>query len=156
LYVIPDWRLRVAGVSAWFQLDRGRGLLFEDTRGLGSMTVHDATGLRKLLNKLWPEPLSPQFTAQALTKSAAGVGQRAQLLLMDQRRVAGIGKSYAAEELFEAAISPLSPIGVVDRQRMTSFRDDIVRVLRDARKSAHQAYTRPGRFQEAESFQLAV
>src|SRR5260370_23539383 len=61
LYVIPDWRLRVAGVSAWFELDDGRGLLFEDTRGLGSLTIHDAAALRKLLDSLGPEPLSRQF-----------------------------------------------------------------------------------------------
>src|SRR6266699_5632424 len=64
LYVVPDWRLRVSGISAWFELDDGRGLLFEDTRGLGSLTIHDAAALRKLLDGLGPEPLSRQFTAE--------------------------------------------------------------------------------------------
>src|SRR5262245_53269512 len=33
LYVTPDWRSRPTGVSAWFELEDGRGLLFQDTRG---------------------------------------------------------------------------------------------------------------------------
>src|SRR5438874_1242328 len=41
LYVIPDWRLRAASANAWFALDDGRGLLFEDTRGLGTLTLHE-------------------------------------------------------------------------------------------------------------------
>src|SRR4051812_27969351 len=45
LYVIPDWRLRVVTANAWFALDDGRGLLFEDTRGLGTLTLHQGAAL---------------------------------------------------------------------------------------------------------------
>src|SRR5260370_12913495 len=58
LYVIPDFRLRAAHLSAWFELADGRGLLFEDTRGLGTLvTCHGAA-----LAALGPQPLSPPFT----------------------------------------------------------------------------------------------
>jgi len=156
LYVIPDSRLPVAGVSAWFQLDRGRALLFEDTRGLGALRLLDAPQERKLLGGLGPEPLSRGFTAGAFTASAAGVRQPAKLFLMDQRRVAGLGNIYAAEALFAARIDPRAPIGSVSHRRMRALRDQIVLILRDAVRSACRAYSRPGGFQEAEDFPLAV
>ena len=156
LYVVPDWRLRVAGISAWFELEDGRGLIFEDTRGLGALTIHDAASLRKLLDGLGPEPLSCQFTAEALIRSAAGLRQPAKLFLMDQRRIAGLGNIYAAEALFAARIDPRAAIGSIGRRKLTALREAIVRILRHAARSAHSAYSGPGGFQEAEDFPLLV
>jgi formamidopyrimidine-DNA glycosylase len=156
LCVVPDWRLRVAGVSAWFELPDGRGLIFEDTRGLGALTIHDAAALRKLLDSLGPEPLSRRFTAAAFLRSTAGLRQPAKLFLLDQRRVAGLGNIYAAEALFAARINPRAPIGSVGARKLTSLREAIVRILRDAVRSAYSAYSRPGGFQEAEDFPLLV
>src|SRR2546425_613025 len=79
LYVIPDVRLRLASPSAWFELEDGRGLVFEDTRGLGTLTLHDDASLLRLLEAVGPEPLSRQFTAAALGRSAAGLRQPAKL-----------------------------------------------------------------------------
>jgi formamidopyrimidine-DNA glycosylase len=156
LYVIPDSRFRVAGVSAWFELDGGRALIFEDMRGLGALRLLDAAQLGELLGQLGPEPLSRRFTAEAFTASAAGVRQPAKLFLMDQRRVAGLGNIYAAEALHAARVDPRAPIGSVSPRRMRALRDEIVRILRDAVRSACRAYSRPGGFQEAEDFPLAV
>src|SRR5258708_749488 len=152
LYVGPDWRLRVAGVSAWFELDDGRALIFEDTRGLGALTIHDAASLRKLLDGLGPEPLSRQFTAETLIRSAAGLRQPAKQFLMDQRRVAGLGNIYAAEALFGARIDPRAPIRPTSRRKRAALREAIVRILRNATRSADRAYPRPGAFQWPEDF----
>src|SRR5258705_8883646 len=77
LYVIPDWRLRPAASSAWFAFDDGRALLFEDTRGLGALTIHENAEIDGLLDDLGPEPLSRQFTAEAFIRSTAGLRQPA-------------------------------------------------------------------------------
>jgi formamidopyrimidine-DNA glycosylase len=156
LYVIPDWRLRPAASSAWFEFDDGRALLFEDTRGLGALTIHDAAEMSRLLEGLGPEPLSRQFTAEALIRSAAGLRQPAKLFLMDQRRIAGLGNIYAAEALFRAGIDPRKPIGSVSTARLRALHAAIVGILREAVKSAVRAYSRPGRFNEAEDVELAV
>jgi formamidopyrimidine-DNA glycosylase len=156
LYVIPDSRLRIAGVSAWFQLNGGRALIFEDMRGLGALRLLDAAQLDRLLGDLGPEPLSRKFTAEAFIASAAGVRQPAKLFLMDQRRIAGLGNIYAAEALFAARVDPRAPIGSVSPRRLRVLRDEIVRILRNAVRSACRAYSRPGGFQEAEDFPLAV
>lgn len=156
LYVIPDWRLRVAGTSAWFELEGGRGLLFEDTRGLGALRIHDAAGMRTVLDGLGPEPLSRGFTDQAFVASAAGLHQPAKLFLMDQRRVAGLGNIYAAEALFAARIDPRAAIGSIGGRRLRALRGAIAGILREAVKSASKAYSRPGGLGEAEDFPLAV
>ncbi len=92
LYVIPDWRLRATATNAWFAFEDGRGLVFRDTRGLGSLRVLDDAQLRTLLAQIGPEPLSAAFSNEALLRSAAGSRQPIKLFLMDQRRVAGPGK----------------------------------------------------------------
>jgi formamidopyrimidine-DNA glycosylase len=157
LYVVPDWRLRIAHCSAWFELEGGRGLLFEDRRGLGTLTIHEEASLESsVLDGLGPEPLSRQFTAEAFIRSAAGLRQPAKLFLMDQRRVAGLGNIYVAEALFAARVNPAASIGSISRPRLKALHAEIVRILRDAVKSACRAYSRPGGFQEAEDFPLAV
>jgi formamidopyrimidine-DNA glycosylase len=156
LYVIADMRFRMVSTSAWFELDRGGALVFEDTRGLGTLRLLDAAHTSKLLAGVGPEPLSRSFTAEAFIESAAGVRQPAKLFLLDQRRVAGLGNIYAAEALFAARIDPRTPIGQVSHRRLRALRDEIVRILRDAVRSAYRAYSGPGGFQEAEDFPLAV
>jgi len=152
LYVIPDFRLRPARSSAWFEFTDGRGLLFEDPRGLGALTVHDSPEIEGI----GPEPLSREFTAEAFIRAAAASRRPAKLYLMDQRRIAGLGNIYAAEALFTAGIHPGKPIGSVSRPRLAALHAAIVGILRDAVKSAVRAYSRPGGFQEAEEFMPAV
>jgi formamidopyrimidine-DNA glycosylase len=152
LYVIPDARLRPARSSAWFELADGRGLVFEDTRGLGTLAIDDGATLAGL----GLEPLSRHFTAEALVRLAAQSRQPAKLFLMDQRRIAGLGNIYAAEALFCAGIDPRKTIGAVSRPRLRALHAAIVRILRDAVRSACRAYSRPGGFQEAENFPPAV
>ena len=156
LYVIPDYRLRPASTSAWFEFTDGRALVFQDTRGLGTLTLHTATEIEKLLTKVGAEPLSRQFTADALIQSAKRLRQPAKLYLMDQRRVAGLGNIYAAEALFAARINPRKPIGDVSRLKLKALHTAILAILRDAVKSAVRAYSAPGAFREAESFSTAV
>ncbi len=152
LYVVPDHRLRPAALSAWFELADGRGLLFEDTRGLGALDVHDTDGLRKKLTGLGAEPLSREFTGEALSVLAAKVRQPVKLFLMDQRRIAGLGNIYAAEALFLARIDPRKPAGSISRARLEALRGTIVAVLREAVQSARRGYSRPGGYREPENF----
>ena len=152
LYVTGQ-AIRLPHVSAWFAFDDGRVLLFEDMRGLGTLTIGDDP---EMLKGLGPEPLSRQFTADAFIRSAAGLRQPAKLFLMDQRRVAGLGNIYAAEALFRARIAPRKPIGSVSRPKLRALHGAIVAIVREAVKSAVRAYARPGGFREAEDFPLAV
>ena len=156
LYVAPDHRLRPRSLNAWFALVDGRGVFFEDSRGLGTLTVLDAAARAARLDQIGPEPLSREFTAEAFAASARASRQPAKLFLLDQRRLAGIGNIYAAEALFAARIHPERPINAVRVPKLRTLHAAIVRILRDAVKSAYIAYSRPGGFREAEEYVPAV
>jgi formamidopyrimidine-DNA glycosylase len=141
---------------AWFELGRGRALLFNDTRALGRLAVYTAAEIDRLLAPLGPEPLSPDFTPERLIEEARGSRQPAKLFLMDQKRVAGLGNVYAAEALFRARVSPARPAGTLSPARLRDLHAAIVGVLREAVRSAKIAYKQPGRCKETEEFIPAV
>ncbi|MCX6624530.1 MAG: DNA-formamidopyrimidine glycosylase, partial [Acidobacteria bacterium] len=156
LYVVPDVRFRPATVRAWFELKGGAGLLFDDPRALGRMTLHTDAELETLLSELGPEPLSPEFTVEVLAGRAAQSRKPAKLFLMDQTEVAGLGNIYAAEALFRARIHPLRAMRSLRRPKVTALHAAIVDILRDAVQSACTTYAHPGRLLEAEAFQPSV
>lgn len=90
-------------------LDDGRELRWRDARRFGTWdVVEDLTALEA---KLGPEPLEPAFTPAVL---AAALGERrapVKAVLLDQRRVAGLGNIYVDEALHLAGIHPARPAG---------------------------------------------
>ncbi len=70
-----------------------------------------------LLKNLGPEPLSEDFTVDYLIAQTAGKTCTIKSLLLDQRKVAGIGNIYAAEALFMAGISPKRQAKTIKRAR---------------------------------------
>ncbi len=82
------------------KLDRGE-LVFEDTRYFGRLTLDVSA-----LERLGPEPLGPEFTADYLFSRLKGSSQAIKTKLLDQGLVAGVGNIYASEALFRAGISP--------------------------------------------------
>lgn len=140
----------------WFELGRSRALLFDDTRALGRLAVHTVAEMDRLLAPLGPEPLSAEFTPQALIEEALGSRQPAKLFLMDQKHIAGLGNIYAAEALFRARISPAKPANSLSRAKLSSLHGAILSVLQEAVKSAKIAYKYPGKCQETEEFVPAV
>lgn len=156
LFVIPDWRLHPHRLSAWFRFDDGRALVFEDSRGLGTLRLLDQQARRNMLAGAGLEPLSKAFSPQALSALAAASRQPVKLFLMDQSKIAGLGNIYAAEALFEARIDPRKAACSVSPAKLKSLHGSIVRILKDAVKSACIAYSRPGGFREAEGYSPAV
>lgn len=88
-------------------LDDGRRLIFRDPRKFGKMRLIDAAGLAALEAAHGPEPLSEAFTPEVLAAVLGGKGGRLKPLLLDQKRLAGLGNIYADEALFEAGLHPL-------------------------------------------------
>jgi formamidopyrimidine-DNA glycosylase len=101
-------RMYLAGKSAALpkhtavSMDLGKHrFVFEDTRYFGRLTLD--TGA---LERLGPEPLEKEFTAEYLKSALGRSGQAVKVKLLDQALVAGVGNIYAGEALFRAAISP--------------------------------------------------
>ena len=156
LYVIADARLRPAGARAWFELEGGRAIIFEDERALGRLRLLGPAQIAALDREVGPEPLDRSFTAAAFTAAARKSRQPAKIFLMDQGRVAGLGNIYAAEAIFRAHIHPERRMCRIAASRLHKLHTAIVGVLRDAIQSACSAYTRPGRMDEGEAFPVCV
>lgn len=79
-----------------------------------------------------PEPLSPRFTAARLGKILAGRRAPIKAVLLDQRRVAGLGNIYVDEALFRARLHPARAAGSLESREVGSLHRAIRRVLREA------------------------
>ncbi len=82
--------------------------------------------------ELGVEPLSSDFTQQAFTGMLAGRTTPIKVLLLDQRRIAGIGNIYACEALWEARVRPSRPARALTKPAIRRLRHAIVEVLRRA------------------------
>jgi formamidopyrimidine-DNA glycosylase len=114
-------------------LDSGRCLRFNDPRRFGCLLFTAGEPHRhKLLANLAVEPLSDDFTGEALWRRARGRSAAIKLFIMDSRTVAGVGNIYASEALFRAGIRPGLAAGRVSRARMEALARAIREVLEDA------------------------
>jgi formamidopyrimidine-DNA glycosylase len=116
------------GHAAAKGLDR---LLFVDVRrfGTGDVLLGSDALAEYFASRLGVEPLSPDFTAEALRALARGRRQPVKAFLLTQERVAGVGNIYADEALFRARIHPLRPVGTLKRPQVEALRDAVVETL---------------------------
>ena len=86
-------------------LDDGRLVTYNDARRFGRVAVIDAGTLAAETGE-GIEPLGPTYTPETLFALSRRRRTPIKALLMDQRRVAGIGNIYANEILFHAGVRP--------------------------------------------------
>jgi formamidopyrimidine-DNA glycosylase len=119
-------------VRARLELDDGHVLSFCDPRRFGTGEL--ALGREALedffTQRLGVEPLSDDFTAEHLFALTRRRRAPIKALLLDQRRVAGVGNIYANEALFRARIHPLRAAGALNRRQAAALRDAVVASLR--------------------------
>ena len=114
-----------------FELDDGHQLSFCDPRrfGTGELAL-GYDNLEQFLDaRLGVEPLGPDFTTEHLYLQTRKRRTPIKALLLDQRRVAGVGNIYANEALFRARIHPLRSAGLLKRSQVAALRDAIVASL---------------------------
>jgi formamidopyrimidine-DNA glycosylase len=116
-------------LRARFTLEDGRQLWFTDPRRFGEAFLIDDAGLDQRFVTLGVEPLSDEFTPEALGAAAAGRTAPLKSFLLDQSRVAGVGNIYADEALYRARLHPLSPAGSMKPEHLVALRDGIVAAL---------------------------
>jgi formamidopyrimidine-DNA glycosylase len=118
-------------LRARLRLDSGESVLFVDVRRFGTGVVLLGPEARDAYfdARLGVEPLSPDFTAEALRALARGRRAPVKAFLLTQERLAGVGNIYADEALFRARIHPLRPVGTLRRAQIEALRDAVVESL---------------------------
>ena len=89
------------------RFDGGHDLRWSDLRKFGTWRLTD--DVSTVLRKLGPEPISPDFTLAKFRKAIAGATAPIKSVLLDQKRLAGIGNIYADEALYAARVRPETP-----------------------------------------------
>jgi len=110
------------------RLDDGTSIYFIDPRRLGTVALVEG----ELKLPLGVEPLEPAFTTAVLSKLTSQSRAPIKQLLLDQRKVAGIGNIYAAESLWRARIDPRRPANALSKAEVGRLHKAIVGVLGEA------------------------
>ena len=131
LLLVPAGAEEPGHLRVVMDLDDGNRLLFVDVRrfGTGDVLLGSGALAEFFASRLGVEPLSPDFTAEALRALARGRKQPVKAFLLTQERVAGVGNIYADEALFRAQIHPLRPVGTLKRPQVEALRDAVVETL---------------------------
>lgn len=111
------------------ELDDGRTLYYDDVRRLGGFELLAAGRWVEIERSLGPEPLAREFTPTALGGTLAGRRAPIKSVLLDQRRIAGVGNIYASEALCRAGIDPRRAAGSLDTGEVTRLHRAIRDVL---------------------------
>jgi formamidopyrimidine-DNA glycosylase len=99
-----------AHLRAVVRLDDGSDVIYRDVRRFGTWLLVEPGELDPYLDaRVGGEPLGPDFTAKRLSEALAGRRAPVKAVLLDQRRLAGVGNIYADEALWRARIHPLRP-----------------------------------------------
>ncbi len=109
------FEIEAAGVEdgsffrAGIMLDDGKELRWRDARRFGTWQI--AVDLDEIEHKLGPEPLEDAYTVAMLAAACCNRRAPIKAVLLDQRRVAGLGNIYVDEGLHRAGIHPSRAAG---------------------------------------------
>jgi len=96
---------------AIFQFGEKTFLHFVDPRRFGCILWVPKSGEHPLLNKLGPDPFSPEANPRAMKSLAKNCRSPIKTFIMDARRITGVGNIYACESLYLAGINPMRKAG---------------------------------------------
>ena len=115
-----------------FALRDGRSLRYRDVRRLGTVSLMSPARFDQYTARLGPEPLDPAFTAAHLSALLRGSTQAVKKVIMDQRRLAGVGNIYANEALWRAGVDPSRAADSLTADDAAALHEGIVTVLTEA------------------------
>ena len=110
-----------------FHFEDGYDLRFVDPRKFGAVWLVDDA--ESVVGGLGPEPLEPSFTPEVLEGIFEGRNTVIKSLLMDQKRIAGIGNIYADDILFRSGVHPQTPAKKLGAASIGVIHESIVVVL---------------------------
>lgn len=111
----------------------GYELKFIDTRKFGRWFLADDP--EKVLGKLGPEPLGPEFTVSYL-EQLCRKSRQLKPLLLDQSCVAGLGNIYVDEALWRAQLHPQRTADTLSKEQIAQLHSAIQQVLQRGLKAS--------------------
>jgi formamidopyrimidine-DNA glycosylase len=127
---LPDAERRYSTLALW--LEDGRRLHYRDIRRLGTVALMGPERWAKYSSALGIEPLDRAFSPSHLSGVFRGSRQAVKKVLMDQRRIAGVGNIYANEALWRAGIDPSRAARTLVPEETEALHRAVVDVLREA------------------------
>jgi formamidopyrimidine-DNA glycosylase len=126
-------------VHARMRFTDGSQLWFQDPRRFGLLRLVPTAAAERdpALRILGPDPVLDPPSGERLHALARGRRVAVKTLLLDQRRIAGIGNIYASEVLFRAGVSPRRRAGTLTRAEWEA-------VARETRATLSEAIERMG------------
>lgn len=110
-------------------LDNGRCLMYQDARRFGGVwLLNEPSGF---FSGLGAEPLTAAFNSAYLEEQLRGRKIAIKSLLLDQKRISGIGNIYADEALFAAGIQPQRPAGSLHETEIKALVRAVKKVLKE-------------------------
>jgi len=141
-------------VHVKFSLSAGKELRFANARKFGYVKLADDATVQEVLSEYGPEPfdgLTLERFREILSQSRVAIKK----LLMDQKKISGIGNIYANDALFLARIHPERPASSLSEDEVRSLFEAIENVLREGLESGgasdqwyRNAYGGKGHYQE--------
>lgn len=113
-------------------LEGGGALVYDDARRFGRLVVLAGPAWRCWSRSLGPEPLARSFTGRRFHSILARSRSPVRNLLLDQKRIAGVGNIYAVEALWAARVHPRFPANTVGQAPAAALHRALRKVLRDA------------------------
>lgn len=134
-YVSKDTELRKHS-HIIFELDDEMELRYDDVRKFGRMELVKTSEVDEnpSIKKLGIEPDDERLTAEYLLEKFKGKSFIAKQALLNQTIINGLGNIYANEVLFAARISPMRPVGKIDKKEAK----DIVKYAREITNKAYE------------------
>jgi formamidopyrimidine-DNA glycosylase len=113
------------------RLDDGSDVVYRDVRRFGTWLLVEPGELGPYLDeRVGHEPLGRAFTPRRLGEALAGRSAPVKAVVLDQRRLAGVGNIYADEALWRAGIHPRRPAGELTGAEVNELHKGIRAALR--------------------------
>lgn len=114
--------------------DNGCALVFNDARRFGLMALSTESELIRhpLFKDLGPEPLHSKWNGRVLYGALQASAAPVKSVIMDQRKLVGVGNIYACEALFDARLHPSRPARSLSREEAVQLGISIRKVLKEA------------------------
>ncbi len=134
IFYDPPAELASPHTHARVRFSDGSELHYRDHRRFGLLELYelDHPGQVPEIHALGCDPLSSGFTAERLWELLQVSRQPVKSLLLDQRRIAGLGNIYVCEALFRARLHPFRPSCSLSPSDCRRLRRSIRAVLRAA------------------------